>query len=73
MKLRPAKPREVERVLNRLGFYPARQRGSHIVFRHLDGRWTTLVMHAGKDIPTGTLRNIIKDLGITVEEFESMR
>ena len=73
-KLSPAKPREVERILKRLGFQQIRQAaGSHAVFRHSDGRWTTVTLHHGRDIPKGTLRNIVKDLGITVEEFERIR
>ncbi len=72
-KLRPAKPREVQRILNQLGFQLIRQSGSHAVYRHGDGRWTTVPSHQGKDVAKGTLRNIIKNIGITVEEFESMR
>ncbi len=72
-KLRPAKPREVQRILNQLGFQLIRQSGSHAVYRHADGRWTTVPSHHGKDVAKGTLRNIIKNIGITVEEFENMR
>ena len=72
-KLRPAKPKEVERVLEKLGFQLIRQSGSHAVFRHPDGRWTTVPLHPGKDVAKGTLRKIIKDLGITVDEFEALR
>ncbi|MDP2728560.1 MAG: type II toxin-antitoxin system HicA family toxin [Dehalococcoidia bacterium] len=72
-KLRPAKPDEVQRVLERLGFQFIRQSGSHAVYRHPDGRWTTVPIHLGKDVAKGTLRKIIKDAGITVEQFEGMR
>ena len=72
-KLRPAKPQEVQRVLQKLGFQLIRQSGSHAVYHHPDGRWTTLPMHAGKDVARGTLRKIIKDAGITVDKFEGMR
>jgi len=72
-KLRPARPHEVDRVLKRLGFERIRQTGSHGIYRHPDGRWTTLPFHTGRDVPKGTLRNIIKDVGITVEEFEKLR
>ena len=43
-------------------------KGSHLVFVHADGRKTTVPMH-GRDIPLGTLRAIIKDLHMTVDEF----
>jgi predicted RNA binding protein YcfA (HicA-like mRNA interferase family) len=72
-KLRPAKPQEVQRILEKLGFQHIRQSGSHAVYRHPDGRWVTVPLHPGKDVAKGTLRKIIKDLGITVEEFESLR
>lgn len=72
-KLRPATPKEVERILKKLGFQLIRQSGSHAVYRHPDGRWTTVPLHPGKDIAKGTLRKIIKDLGITVDEFEALR
>jgi len=72
-KLRPAKPMEVMRVLEKKGFKLVRQSGSHAVYRHPDGRWTTVPIHPGKDVAKGTLRKILKDAGITVEEFENLR
>lgn len=72
-KLRPVKPEEVIRVLERLGFVRIRQSGSHSVFRHPDGRWTTVPVHPGKDIAKGTLRKILRDAGITREEFERLK
>jgi len=37
-KLSPAKPEEIIRVLEKLGFRKIRQSGSHAVFHHPDGR-----------------------------------
>lgn len=61
-------PRRLIRALQKLGFFRVHGKGSHIVFAHADGRKTVVSMH-GKDIPLGTLRGIIGDLGMTVEEF----
>jgi len=72
-KLRPAKPQTVQRVLEKLGFQLIRQSGSHAVFRHPDGRWATVPLHPGKDVAKGTLRKIIKDAGISVDNFEAMK
>jgi predicted RNA binding protein YcfA (HicA-like mRNA interferase family) len=72
-KLTPAKPDEVVRMLKKLGFTLIRQSGSHAVFRHADGRWTTVPIHRGRDVAKGTLRKILKDAGVTVEEFEKLR
>jgi predicted RNA binding protein YcfA (HicA-like mRNA interferase family) len=46
-----------------------RQSGSHATYRHPDGRWTIVSIHPGKIIPKGTLRKIIRDTGLTVDEF----
>jgi predicted RNA binding protein YcfA (HicA-like mRNA interferase family) len=63
------KPREVIGILERLGFVEVRQRGSHKQFRHPDGRGTTVPVHRGRDISPILLRQIAKDIGITVDEF----
>jgi predicted RNA binding protein YcfA (HicA-like mRNA interferase family) len=46
-----------------------RQRGSHIQYRHDDGRGTTVPMHKGRDIAPSLLRQIARDIGLTVEEL----
>jgi len=56
-------------ILNRMGFEEVRQRGSHMQFRHVDGRRTTVPFHSGRDISPLLLRQIIRDIGSTVEEF----
>ncbi len=63
------KPQEVCSRLERLGFVAVRQRGSHIQYRHPDGRCTTVPMHKGRDIAPVLLRQISKDIGTTADEF----
>jgi predicted RNA binding protein YcfA (HicA-like mRNA interferase family) len=63
------KPREVIARLERLGFVEVRQRGSHKQFRHTDGRVTTVPMHTGRDISPPLLRQICRDIRITVPDF----
>ena len=63
------KPREVVVRLENLGFVEVRQRGSHKQYRHPDGRCTTVPFHAGRDVSPILLRQIAKDIGLTVEEF----
>ena len=72
-KLRPAKPDEVKRVLEKLGFTCIRQSGSHMIFHHSDGRWTTVPIHKGRDLGKGILRKILKDIRTSVDEFEKLR
>jgi predicted RNA binding protein YcfA (HicA-like mRNA interferase family) len=68
-KLPVLKPKELVTVLNNLGFKQIRQRGSHKQFKHADGRFTTVPFHQGKDISPILLRQIIKDIKISEEEF----
>ncbi|MCK9638092.1 MAG: type II toxin-antitoxin system HicA family toxin [Methylobacter tundripaludum] len=63
------KPREIVALLEILGFTEIRQRGSHKQFRHPDGRCTTVPFHAGRDISPILLRQIAKDIGLTVGEL----
>ena len=63
------KPREVVAILSALGFFEARQRGSHKQFRHPNGRATTVPFHAGRDISPIMLRQIAKDIGMDIDTF----
>jgi predicted RNA binding protein YcfA (HicA-like mRNA interferase family) len=67
----PYRAREVVRRLERVGFVIRRQSGSHAVLRHPDGRQTYVAMHPG-DIPTGTFRAILKQAGLTPDQFAEL-
>ena len=67
------KPREVEKILRNLGFEEVRQRGSHKQYRHADGRATTVPHHAGRDVSPILLRQIARDIGMTVDELVAHR
>ena len=62
--------RRIARHLRVLGFEFDRQAaGSHeIWFNPRTGRYTTLPNHPG-DIPEGTLRAIVRQAGVSVDEF----
>jgi predicted RNA binding protein YcfA (HicA-like mRNA interferase family) len=66
--------REVIRALERGGFFIERSSGSHhlLVHRTDPRRRTTVSYHAGKDIPRGTLRNILRQAQLTIDEFLSL-
>ncbi len=63
------KPREVVALLQRLGFREVRQSGSHKQFRDPDGRGTTVPFHGGRDISPLLLRQIARDIGLSVSEL----
>ncbi len=67
------KPHEVSRILEKFGFEKVRQRGSHLQYRHKDGRCTTVPCHPGRDISPVLLRQIAKDISLTVQEFLKKR
>jgi predicted RNA binding protein YcfA (HicA-like mRNA interferase family) len=67
----PYKAREVLARLKRAGFVVKRQSGSHVVLRHPDGRQTYVAMHT-EDVPKGTFRSILKQAGLSEEEFRDL-
>ena len=67
------KPSEVIALLVALGFEEVRQRGSHKQFRDAHGRCTTVPFHKGRDISPVLLRQIAKDIGLTVDQFLALR
>ena len=64
-------PRELIRVLEKLGFVRTkRSKSGHLRYVNPDGRRTTVPFHSGRTIPKGLLAKIIKvDLEIKVDEF----
>lgn len=62
--------KEFFKILKKLGFEKIRQEGSHVFFRHPDGRTTVVPNHPTEDLDRGLLNKIIKkDLKISREEF----
>ncbi|HRO90184.1 MAG TPA: type II toxin-antitoxin system HicA family toxin [Promineifilum sp.] len=60
-------------ILENLGFVEVRRKGSHAQFRHADGRATTVPFHTGRDIAPTLLRQIVKDINLTMDEFLAKR
>jgi predicted RNA binding protein YcfA (HicA-like mRNA interferase family) len=55
VSLRPVPARKVIKLLNKVGFQTIRQRGSHVILKHPDGRVTVVPIHPGEDIGRGLL------------------
>ncbi len=74
MSLKPLPARKVLKILTSLGFKIIRQRGSHVVLKHSDGRITVVPVHSKEEIGPGLLLKIIKDAKLSKEEFlETMK
>jgi predicted RNA binding protein YcfA (HicA-like mRNA interferase family) len=67
-KLPDVSSRECVKALEKIGFYVDRQKGSHIIL-YRDDPYAKTVVPKRKSISKGTLRSILKDAGLTVDEF----
>lgn len=62
--------KELAKIVEKFGFVYSHTTGSHMVYKHPDGRRTTIPCHNSEEIGPGLLLKIIKkDLGISREEF----
>ncbi|MDD4835402.1 MAG: type II toxin-antitoxin system HicA family toxin [Lutispora sp.] len=71
-KLNIISPKDMIRIIEKLNFEEIRQNGSHKFFRHKDGRATVIPMHSN-DLKRGLIKQILKDIKITDEEYEELR
>jgi predicted RNA binding protein YcfA (HicA-like mRNA interferase family) len=71
-RLAPVSPKDLEKKLLGLGFKPIRQRGSHVFYRHSDGRTTTIPFHGNYEIGPVLLSKILKEIKVSREEFERL-
>lgn len=60
------------KALEKAGFTTARVRGSHHVLRHPDGRTVAVPVHSARDVPPGTLRNILRIINMTADELRRL-
>ena len=63
----------LEKLVFKLGFVKMRQKGSHVFYRHPDGRTTTIPFHSGKDLPRPLLRDILREINISIDEYNELR
>ena len=71
-KLKNISGEEAIRRLEKLGFYKVRQRGSHVVLKKQTSEGEIVcVVPLHKELAIGTLRGILKQAKLTIEEFLS--
>lgn len=71
-KLPVVSGQDLIRVLTRLGYEVARQRGSHVRIRHAtDSRKRPLTVPLHDELAFGTLKRILRDAQLTVEQLVS--
>ena len=59
----------MEALLRRLGFKAVRQKGSHVFYRHEDGRSTTVPHHSGRDLSRPLIAEVLREIKLSAEEF----
>lgn len=70
-KLPLVSSRECIRALEKVECYVSRQTGSHINLRR-DDPYAKVVVPERRELAKGTLRRIIRDAGLTVDEFKGL-
>jgi predicted RNA binding protein YcfA (HicA-like mRNA interferase family) len=60
---------DVINALEKLGFGLSRQSGSHRIYKNPQGKRVTVPYHKGKTLHPKILRSIVKDVGISLDEF----
>lgn len=71
-KLVPIKPKDLVKIIIKLGFIQRDAEGSHVFFRHTDGRTTVIPIHS-REISKGLLKKILNDVKLTVDDYEELR
>jgi predicted RNA binding protein YcfA (HicA-like mRNA interferase family) len=68
-RLPDVKAAHLGRALERAGFRKVRQKGSHATYKHSDGRRATIPVHPARTVPKATLRAILRDVGLSVDDL----
>ncbi|HAJ32101.1 MAG TPA: hypothetical protein DCK79_01820 [Candidatus Atribacteria bacterium] len=68
-KLPSITPQKVIRILERKGFVVDRAKGSHRIYYHSKGGRRVVIPYHRKDLPKGTLMEILKQASIDKEEL----
>ncbi|MCK4673000.1 type II toxin-antitoxin system HicA family toxin [candidate division WOR-3 bacterium] len=68
-KLKIVSASKLEKLILRLGFKKVRRKGSHVFYRHPDGRITTIPHHKGRVLARPLIREILREIEISIEDY----
>ena len=61
--------RTFSKILKSWGFEIVRQKGSHVIFEHGDGRTLAVPNHPGEDLNRPLLRGMLRQINVSVEDY----
>jgi predicted RNA binding protein YcfA (HicA-like mRNA interferase family) len=73
VKLITISGRKLCKILEKVGFEKIQGKGSHVRFKHSDGRRTVVPIHGNENIGKGLLREILKQIRLSKEKYEELR
>jgi len=60
------------KALKKIGYDFDRQKGSHIILRQVEYPFRRIVVPDHKEVAKGTLRGVIRQVGLTLDEFKRL-
>lgn len=69
MKLSPVEGKKLIKVLGFVGYFPARQKGSHVILEHRDTKKITVIPLRSKDVGVGLLSMILREVGLSRDDY----
>ena len=61
------------KILEKLDFQKIQGKGSHLRYRHLDGRRTVVPIHGNEKLGKGLIMEILKQIKLSKEEYGELR
>ena len=61
------------KILEKLDFQKIQGKGSHLRYRHLDGRRTVVPIHGNENLGKGLIMEILKQIKLSKEKYEELR
>ena len=62
--------RKMEKLLFKLGFERVHQKGSHVFYRHPDGRTTSIPHHRGRDLARPLIKEILREIELSSDKYD---
>jgi len=71
-RILPLKPNKLIKVLQKAGFQPVRRKGSHVILMNERRTRIVIPVHPGKEVKPTLVRAILKEAGLSREEFNKL-